>query len=525
MTAINFTYQNINLSIINVFLRNWDRKETIHKIVFKGNYFTDTIDIVDLFETILPQFPNVETLDFSDTGISCDEFSYILKYLPSISKIKNLNFSSNLIFYKSLTNFHLLKPCMGQLVELNFNENELHKKGIEIISSYFYEMKNLEKLSLVNCYLTYIEFVTLAKNIHHLKNLSFLDVSYNSISTNSLVYFLQNIPKEQLNHLHMKMISPTSCGIQYFSIYNHLYKCSKLKSLSWNLCINDLLLETISSLPRLQKLCLSDHRHTETLKGVYPFSNTLTNIFFQRISNNNIQFLLQSIPNSVKNIRIENTVFDYETKKILLEKLENMKNITDCSIRYCNIDNVVFKKICHQLEHCSDLEDVNFSGNPIHDSGFRYFFSNLSRWKYLKFIAFHENNISNESIEKILPRLNYVQNQSLNIFLNTGRNFTTDFFKSKINIIHHLYNIIQTNYSSKKEMEQLLKMKNFHHYISLLYLEDKNIKEYNTLLEKTKEIIECKRKYCRFIKEMETKYKHHDIFHFYDLQTLIYEYI
>lgn len=525
MTEINFTYQNIHLNIINVFLRNCDRKETIHKIVFKGNYFTDMIDIVDLFETILPQFPNIEILDFSDTGISCDEFSYILKYIPSISKIKNLNFSSNLIFYKSLTNFHLLKPCMSQLVDLNFNENELHNKGIEIISSYFYEMKNLEKLSLVECYLTYTEFVTLAKNIHHLKKLTFLDVSRNSISILSLVYFLQNLPKERLTHLHMKMISPISCGIQCFSIYNNLQKCTNLKSFSWNLCINDLLLETISSLPRLQKLCLSEHQHIETLKVVYPFSNTLTNIFFQRISNSNIQFLLQSIPNSVKNIRIENTVFDPKTKKILLEKLENIKNMTDCSFRYCNIDNTVFKKICHHLKDFSDVEDINFSGNHIHDSGFRYFFSNLSRWKYLKSIAFHENNISNESIEKMLSRLNYIENQTLHIFLNTSRNFTTDYFTSKINIIHYLHHIIQNNYSSKKEMEQVLKMKKFNHYISLLYLEDKNIRDYNTLLEKIKEIVENKRRYCRFIKEMEKKYKHHDIFHFYDLQTFIYEYI
>lgn len=524
MTTISYIYQNRPLSIINTSLKEIKDKESVVAIDFTGNFLNEKIDLTELFEEILPYFPKIHTLNFSDTSLDDFGFPYVLQYIPSIRNIKNLNFSRNIFFYKSFSKLNLLEPCMEQLEELNFDDIELHYQGVKHITSFFYKMKNLKKLSLKCCQLSYNEFIYIAKFIHQLTNLTHLDISDNSISINSTIYLLEKLPKEKLTFLNMEMQQVISPGINNYSIAYHLQKCSSLETLHWDIVFNNHIFEAICSLPKLKKLVLSNP--SKYLDTNYSFSKNLEYIFLTRLSSTNIESVLNAVPDTIQTLRIENTLLSPPAKNLLLKKMSNYKNLKELGIRYGNIDNVTFKKMCFILSSCKDIKDLNFTGNFILDSGFYFFFLNISKWKQLHFISFYNNEISPSVIEKVLPRLNYLKDTPITLFLNNELNLGTFFFEEKINKINHLQEIIQKKFLSKNEMEEILHLKPFIHFVNVFGTGQRMVDRYNETLQEAKNIVLEKQKYCKFIKWVEKQDKIKPaIFQFYDLQHLFYEFL
>lgn len=524
MTTISYVYQNQPLYIINSSLTRIQDKEDVVAIDFTGNLLNQKNDLIELFEETLPLFPKIHTLNFSDTSLDDFSFQYVLQYIPSIPHIKNLNFSRNIFFYKSFSKLNLLEPCLERLEELNFDDIEIHYEGVKHITSFFYKMKNLKKLSLKCCQLSYNEFIYMAKFIDQLTNLSHLDISDNSISINSTIYLLEKLPKEKLTFLNMEMQQVVYPGAGNSSIAYHLQKCSSLETLHWDIVLDNNIFEAICSLPKLKKLVLSNP--SKYLDTNHSFSDNLQYIFLTRLSSINIESVLNAIPDTIQTLRIENTLLSPSTKKLLLKKMSNYKNLKELGIRYGNIDNVTFKKMCLILSSCKDLKDLNFTGNFILDSGFYFFFLNISKWKKLHFISFYNNEISPSVIEKVLPRLNYLKDKPITLFLNNELNLGTLFFEEKINKINHLQEIIQKNLLSKNEMEKILRLKPFIHFVNVFGTGQRMVHRYNQTLQEAKNIVLQKQNYCKFIKWVEKQNKiKPSIFEFYDLQHLFYEFL
>ena len=524
MTTISYIYQNQPLHIINSSLERIQNKEDVVAINFTGNFLNQKNDLTDLFEEILPHFPRIHTLNFSDTSLDDFSFQYVLQYIPSIPNIKNLNFGRNIFFYKSLSKLNLLEPCMEQLEELNFDDIELHYEGVYHLASFFHKMKNLKKLSLKCCQLSHNEFIYIAKFIYHLTNLSHLDISDNSISINSANYLLEKLPKNTLTFLNMEMQQVTSSDTSNSSIAHHLRKCSSLETLYWDVVLDNTILEAICSVPNLKKLVLSNP--SQYLDTTHSFSRNLEYIFLTRLSSKNIESVLNAIPNTIQTLRIENTLLSPSTKKLLLKKMTNYKSLKELGIRYGNIDNVTFKKMCLILSGCRDLKDLNFTGNFILDSGFYFFFLNISKWRKLHFISFYNNDISSSIIEKVLPRLNYLKDKPITLFFNNELNIQTIYFEEKINKINQLQEIIQKNLQSKNEMEKILHLKPFIHFVNFFGRGQRTIDQYNETLQKVKNVVVQKQKYCKFIRWVEKQNSIKPaIFQFYDLQHLFYEFL
>jgi hypothetical protein len=525
MNRIDFSYHNLSLHVINHTLDNWEQKEDVHVISFQGNSFTEKIDIIHLFENILSQFPNLYSLDFSDASIGTFEFYYILKYLSHVPKISHLNFSSNLIFYKSFSEFYLLQPYFSQLKELILDENEIFNKGVEIISSCFHEMKQLEKLSLKECDLTYTDFFHLGRNIQHLTNLSHFNISKNSISFHSTTYLLQNLPKEKIKYLNMKMKNIIPGYYDNNTIAHYLKQFKSCETLYWNILLNNSILKSICSLSKLKKLDLSTQKVFHDLNIFLKFPDTLEYVHFHQISNNNIIHLLYSITKYTKVLRIQNIFLD-TISDLLLLRTKNLHHLTELCLCDTFLSNNTFKKLCINLFKSPNLKELNVSQNRILDSGFHCFFSNISRWKQLKFVSFYDNFISNNAVEKLLPRLNYIDICPLTLFLNFEIGTSTNFFQHKIKLIEDAKKNIEKNFFCNSDMESVLKLKKFVHNISVLRNQRKTIEEYNHLLETVKLIIYNKLNYIHFIKWMEKNVHPTDpIFHYYDLYTFLYQYI
>ena len=93
MNHIDFSYHDLSLHVINHTLDNWEQKEEIHAISFRGNSFTEKVDIIHLFENILSQFPNLYSLDFCSIVFKKDcnfNFNVFLAYDTFSSKVTKI---------------------------------------------------------------------------------------------------------------------------------------------------------------------------------------------------------------------------------------------------------------------------------------------------------------------------------------------------------------------------------------------------------------------------------------------------
>lgn len=531
MHIIDFSHHELSLNVILHTLEHWENKETIHYIDFEGNLLNANRDIIHLFTNVLPHFPNLKCLNFSNTSLGIFEFLSILKYLSYCPTITSLNFRSNFIFYKKNPYQNMVEFYNDQLQELVLDENDLRKKDIEMISSCFVKMKKLQKLSLKDCDIEYSEFYTLAKHIHHLSNLVSLDISENTISFDGTAYLLYNLPKENLTCLKMKMKKILSANFSgdynNQKMFDSIRKLKECRILYWNIILNDSALKAFCSLPNLKDVDFSFllFYNYNKLNSYSKFSDSLERISLQRNSNNSIHVLLNAIPSTIKIIQIEDIYLNNSTIHTLLEKTKHLPNLTELTLRKTYMFNHFFKKLCSNLASSPRLKVLCMTKNRITDSGFYYFFTNLHRWKKLEFVSFYNNNkISRKVIEKILPRLNYFTDYPLKLLFNTE--ISESFFDQKIIKMNVAREKILATHLCKKEMELILKQKKFIHHITALTQNKNAIEQYNNLVDELKEMVQNKRKYMHFIKWMNENVRHtNHIFHFYDLYTFLYQYI
>lgn len=531
MHIIDFSHHELSLNVILQTLEHWENKKNIKCIDFEGNLINTEKDIIHLFTKVLPHFPSLKYLNFSNTSLGMSEFLCIMKHVSYCPTVQSLNFTSNFMFCKTPPDQDFTKFYQDQLKELVFNENDIGTREIEIISSYFVQMKQLQKLSLKSCNMDYTAFYKLAKHIHHLTNLVCLNISENSISFDATTYLLQNLPKEHLTCLKMRMkkvISGTYSGdYKNQKMLDSIRQLKECRVLHWNIILNDSVLKAFCSLPNLNTIDLSFllFYNYNKLYSSAKFSETLENISLQKNSNNSIRILLNAIPNTIKMIRIEDIYLETKTIFGLLEKIKNWSNLMELTLRKTYITNSFFKKLCFQLFSLPCLTVLCMTRNRITDSGFHYFFVNKHRWKNLRFVSFHDNySISSEAIEKILPRLNYYTDYPLEILLNTE--ISKNFFEEKIVKMNLAKEKILQTHLCKKEMELILRQKKFIHHITALRQNQNAIEQYNNLVDELKEMVQNKINYINFIKWMDKNVRHtNHIFHFYDLYTFLYQYI
>jgi Ran GTPase-activating protein (RanGAP) involved in mRNA processing and transport len=531
MQSIDFSHYELSLNVIIQTLENWENKENINDIDFEGNLFNANKDIIHLFTNVLPQFSNIKTLNFSNTSLGMSEFLSILKYLSHCPNITSVNVTSNFIFYKTIPYQNVSELYNGQLQELVLDENDLGRRGIEMISSCFVKMKQLKKLSLKDCNIENMDFYQLGKNIHHLTNLVSLNISENCISFDGTTYLLQNIHKEHLSYLNMKMKKVTS-GNDYSKNYNNhtmfhsIRQLKECRVLYWNILLNDFVFEAFCSLPKLNKIDLSFllFYNYNNLNYVFKFSDSLESISLHKNSNSVIQILLHAIPNTIKILKIENIYLKPRIIHLLLEKIKKLPNLMELTLRRTYIGNNDFKQLCLNLFSSPQLQDLTMTTNHITDSGFHCFFANRHRWKQLKFISFYRNNISDKAIERILPRLNYYTDYPLKILLN--REISKNFFEEKIIKMNIAKEKILATHLCKKEMKLILEQKKFIHRITAVTENRNIIRQYNNLVDESKKMVLGKKKYIHFLKWIDKNVHHTEyIFHQYDLGTFLYQYI
>lgn len=530
MHGIDFSHHGLSLNVILHTLEHWQNKKDIKYIDFEGNSLDENKDIASLFTNVLPHFPNLKFLNFSNTSLGMSEFLSILKYLSHCPSIKSLNFTSNFIFYRGLSQQNAVEFYHDQLEELVLDENDLGRKEIEMISSCFIKMKQLKKLSLKECNIQYNDFYALGKNIHHLTNLVTLDISENSMSFDAATFLLCNIPKENLACLKMTMKKVVSGNhsqeYRNQKMFQSIKQLKECRIIHWNIILNDAVLEAFCSLPNLNKIDLSFllFYNYNKLYSFQKFSDSLESISLRKTSNSSIQILLDAIPNTIKIIQIDGIFLEKKTIYKLLETTKKLTSLTELTLRKTYISNYFFKKLCLQLFSSPCLKLLCMTWNRITDSGFHYFFTNKHYWKQLKFVSFYNNNISKEATEKILPRLNYYTDNPLKILLN--REISKSFFEQKIIQMNIAKEKILITHLCKKEMELILQQKKFIHHITAS-AENKNIIEkYNSLVDELKGMVNDKRKYMNFLRWIDKNVVHKDyIFHYYDLQTFLYQYI
>lgn len=529
MHGIDFSHHGLSLNVILHTLENWQNKKDIKYIDFEGNLLDENKDIANLFTNVLPHFPDLKYLNFSNTSLGMSEFSSILNYLSHCPSIKSLNFTSNFIFYKALSQQIAIESYHDQLQELVLDENDLGIKEIKMISSCFTKMKQLKKLSLKECNIEYHDFYALGKNIHHLTNLVTLDISENSISFGVATFLLCNIPKEKLACLKMRMKKVVSGCLQEYKdqkMFQSIRQLKECRIVHWNIILNDAVLEAFCSLPNLNKIDFSFllFYNYNKLYSFQKFSDSLESISLRKPSNNSLEILLDAIPNTIKVIQIEGIFLRTRTIYKLLDRIKDFSNLTELTLRKTYISNYFFKKLCLQLFTSPCLRVLCMTMNRITDSGFHYFFTNKHYWKQLKFVSFYNNNISKEATEKILPRLNYYTDNPLKILLN--REISKNFFEQKIIQMNIAKEKILATHLCKKEMELILKQKKFVHHITALAETKTIIDQYNDLVDELKGIVNDKRKYMNFVRWIDKNVIHKDyIFHFYDLYTILYQYI
>ena len=361
-------------------------------------------------------------------------------------------------------------------------------------------------------------------------NLVTLDISENSMSFDAATFLLCNIPKENLACLKMTMKKVVSGNhsqeYRNQKMFQSIKQLKECRIVHWNIILNDAVLEAFCSLPNLNKIDFSFllFYNYNKLYSFQKFSDSLESISLRKTSNSSIQILLDAIPNTIKIIQIEGIFLEKKTIYKLLETTKKLTNLTELTLRKTYISNYFFKKLCLQLFSSPCLKLLCMTWNRITDSGFHYFFTNKHYWKQLKFVSFYNNNISKEATEKILPRLNYYTDNPLKILLN--REISKSFFEQKIIQMNIAKEKILITHLCKKEMELILQQKKFIHHITAS-AENKNIIEkYNSLVDELKGMVNDKRKYINFLRWIDKNVVHKDyIFHYYDLQTFLYQYI
>lgn len=530
MKTLRFDWEYDLLDDINKKLERQEKKNIVTSIRFDGNTITMS-GLKTLFDTVLPQFPNIQHLSFSDTNIGNEELKYLFNNIPTL---KSLSLQNNMIFHKTMQYFpKLSSEFLANLEELYLDGNDFMGDSIYFLSQTFYKMKKLKILSLSNCQLSSNGFLSLGQNIHLLENLEMLKISRNHCSVTVFLYLLQQLPKQKLKELYIH-------NIVYFHHYNinmnkvsnqtsfYLQQCYCLETLKWNFIMDTNIYNTLLSLPQLKHLFLFDCDYNQDILDEPQKFNHLETIFIDKYSENNLQMFLQSFTKCLKSIRIQRIFCTYPlTFKLLSSVLQDKSDLFEMEYIHLGLSDKVFKNILQTMMiYNRNLHFVNFSNNNISEKLILCFFQNISRWKKMSIVHFDGNNkISNKFLKSLIKVNHYPMNISVGNTVSTNDTF----FKTQIKQLQEWEQELNTNFTFNKKMGKCMniieKRNLFTHKIrtfSVGYY--RIIDEYNSLLLKMKKIVKNKKNFLYFSNWLENSKKEY-ILHQKDIQCLLYQYL
>ena len=331
----------------------------------------------------LSQCPNLQVLNLSCTNLQEAGFVKMLNKIDLFNLIK-FDISGNSITTNTADNIAVLLSKSNELEDLNLSCNNLRESGIgNILNSI--NILNLSSLNISDNHITGLKYI--ADILTHATKLVELDVSYNKISAESMMYFLHEMAGIFVNLVKL-------------NLSGNIFSNKVAESLADALLKNTILIE----------LSLSDNNlHVERIRKIFGKLKISTLIKF-RINHSNItDEAVDCIATFLsKNTKLEeldlshNNLLSDGAIKICWAKLSKL---TSFNISHNGITANAAEDLAAFLSRNTELQQLDLSHNSLLSCGIKIICKiNLSK---LTTINIGHNGITVEATDVIADFLNH----------------------------------------------------------------------------------------------------------------------
>ena len=360
-----------------------------------------------------------------------------------ISATTNIEEATEIIEFEDENLYNEIKEIIDKKV-IDFNDNNL---TIKIVKG---SLNNITSLNLAN------KKISKLKGLESFKNISYLDLSNNSIESVDELFNLKsrwmsiNISNNNIKDVS-KLENFIDLNLSGNPIEKGLDKLTKASTLNLDNCgLNN---ELISSIPNtVNTLILSNNNIADV-----SFLEGYSNLYTLNISNNIIQEGLDKLPDSISELYLDNCNLDNN----VLERINNLKYLGCLSLVNNNITDLTELSnfsYCRSIDLSKnteiDLSTISFANFPLSEYEYRYL--GLDECNITDINNLNIDNISSLSLKNnSISDLTHLKDKKLSCIYLENNNITEVSGLNNINTINLSGNINLTNLDKLENVEYL----------------------------------------------------------------------
>uniref|UniRef100_A0A669QR45 NLR family CARD domain containing 5 n=1 Tax=Phasianus colchicus TaxID=9054 RepID=A0A669QR45_PHACC len=357
---------------------------------------------------------NVEHLSFRSRRFGDDFAAALSKSLGEMGSLKKLEVTGGSITAVGLTDVvRALSHCL-QLEEINLQDNRIQNPDVRTVMELFSRMEKLKKIDLSKNNLSLNAVLLLAKEVTVCQNATELQVRYQCMRPNILLFY---------RSLDLKWEQNKECATPT----RHLRLCLQARSLSSQHAKE--IVSILQSYPHLSEVDLSENKLgdegcsflLESLSWI-SISKQL-NLSHNLLSVNGIYSLLKAVSTCQKVMEVEVSLYHntavlrftedgefvspppgreeslYLTDDQQDDK-ENQTPIPSKKIRLtdCHFQASDLEELCAVLKECGSISELDLSNNNLGDEGLAQLLQFLPNLKMLRSLKLNNNQISLSSV-------------------------------------------------------------------------------------------------------------------------------
>ena len=446
----------------------------------------------------LSQYPDLQVLNLSYTNLQETDYTEMLNEID-IFNLTTFNISGNSITADSADNIAVLLSKNDELEDLDLSCNNLQELGIRNILDSI-SITNLRSLNISDNHITGLKYI--AGILNHATKLVKLDVSYNNLSAESMMYFLHEMAGIFVNLVKLNLSGNIFSHKVAKSLANALLKNTILIELSLSdnnlhnkeICkiFNELKISTLirfsinhnnitdeaadciatflSRNPKLEELDLShnDLLSAGAMKICWTKLSKLTsfNISHNGIKANAAEDIATFLSRNTELQQLDLSHNSLLSRGIMIICKINLSKLTSINIGHNNITVEATDDIADFLNHNAKLQFLDLSCSDLQETGCRNIFKVLQNVStlaslevsncnidavdelskvlhnnmFLQKLDLSYNNLSKSDFSIILKKMNNISNLTT---LNVSHNMITDEVSGELETVLLRYSSLQ----------------------------------------------------------------------------------